>query len=130
MSRGAHPEFWLATTGRALRHPNYRLFFFGQGISLIGTWLTRVAMSWLVYRLTGSALVLGIVAFAGQLPTFFLAPIGSLAAGWLGDHIGAPETVRLGGVATLVGVALFIRRLPHLRRLARPVYVRLGILPE
>src|SRR3954452_6186950 len=64
--------------GRALRHRNYQLFFFGQGISLIGTWLTRVAMSWLVYRLTGSALLLGLVGFAGQIPTFFLAPLGGV----------------------------------------------------
>jgi MFS family permease len=64
--------------GRALRHQNYRLFFFGQGISLIGTWLTRVATSWLVYRLTGSALLLGLVGFAGQIPTFLLAPLAGV----------------------------------------------------
>ncbi|WP_348652896.1 MFS transporter [Polyangium sp. y55x31] len=64
--------------GRALLHRNYRLFFFGQGISLIGTWLTRVATSWLVYRLTDSALMLGLVSFAGQIPTFFLAPFGGV----------------------------------------------------
>src|ERR1700712_5306241 len=55
--------------GRALRHRNYRLFFAGQGISVIGTWLTRFATSWMAYRLTGSALVLGLVAFFGQAPT-------------------------------------------------------------
>ena len=60
----------LARMGRALRHRNYRLFFFGQGTSLIGTWLTRVATSWLVYRLTHSPVLLGVVGFAGQLPTF------------------------------------------------------------
>lgn len=63
---------------RALGHRNYRLFFVGQGISLIGTWLTRVALSWWVYRLTGSELVLGIVAFSGQIPTFVLAPFGGV----------------------------------------------------
>jgi MFS family permease len=68
---------------RALRHRNYRLFFAGQGISLIGTWLTRVATSWLVYRLTGSALLLGLVSFAGQVPTFVLAPFaGVLVDRW------------------------------------------------
>src|SRR5690349_2116872 len=73
----------LAAMGRALRHPNYRLFFFGQGISLIGTWITRVATSWLVYRLTGSALLLGTVSFAGQIPTFLLAPLaGVLVDRW------------------------------------------------
>jgi MFS family permease len=61
---------------------------------------------------------------------FGMAPFGSLAAGWLGDRIGAASTVRWGGVATLVGVALFARKLPELRRLVRPIYVRLGILPD
>jgi MFS family permease len=68
----------LRSIGRALRNRNYRLFFAGQSISLIGTWLTRVATSWLVYRLTGSALLLGIVGFAGQIPTFFLAPVAGV----------------------------------------------------
>ncbi len=73
----------LAEIGRALRHRNYRLFFAGQTISLIGTWLTKVATSWLVYRLTGSAWMLGIVGFAGQLPTFLLSPVaGVLTDRW------------------------------------------------
>lgn len=73
----------LAAMGRALRHRNYRLFFLGQGTSLIGTWLTKVATSWLVYRLTGSAMLLGIVSFAGSLPTFLLAPLaGVLVDRW------------------------------------------------
>jgi MFS family permease len=63
---------------RAFRHRNYRLFFVGQGISLIGTWLTRVALGWWVYRLTGSELILGVVSFAGQIPTFLLAPLGGV----------------------------------------------------
>ncbi len=63
---------------RALRHRNFRLFFGGQSISLIGTWMTRVATGWLVYRLTGSALLLGTVSFAGQIPTFFLAPFAGV----------------------------------------------------
>ncbi|MFH1857807.1 MAG: MFS transporter [Candidatus Omnitrophota bacterium] len=65
---------------RALRHRNYRLFFGGQSISLIGTWMQQVAMSWLVYRLTNSALLLGIVGFVGQLPTFLLAPLAGVIA--------------------------------------------------
>lgn len=65
---------------KALSHRNYRLFFFGQSISLIGTWMTRLATSWLVYRLTGSALLLGLVAFASQMPTFLFAPIGGIWA--------------------------------------------------
>lgn len=63
---------------RALRHRNYRLFFGGQGISLIGTWMTRIATGWLVYRLTGSALLLGLVSFSGQIPVLFLGPIAGV----------------------------------------------------
>src|SRR5215831_3834552 len=65
---------------RALRHRNYQLFFSGQLISLVGTWMDQVAESWLVYRLTGSALLLGTVAFASQIPVFLLAPIGGALA--------------------------------------------------
>ncbi len=61
---------------RALRHRNYRLFFGGQLISLTGTWMQMVAQSWLVYRLTGSAVLLGFVGFSGQIPVFLLAPLG------------------------------------------------------
>ncbi|MBO0801394.1 MAG: MFS transporter, partial [Blastocatellia bacterium] len=63
---------------RAFDHRNYRLFFSGQSISLIGTWMTRIATSWLVYRLTGSPLLLGIVGFAGQIPSFILAPFAGV----------------------------------------------------
>ena len=63
---------------RALRHRNFRLFFGGQSISLVGTWMTRVATSWLVYRLTKSAILLGTVGFAGQIPTFLLAPFAGV----------------------------------------------------
>src|ERR1700749_2597068 len=63
---------------RALRHRNFRLFFGGQSISLIGTWMTRIATSWLVYRLTKSSLLLGTVSFAGQIPTFLLAPFAGV----------------------------------------------------
>ena len=63
---------------RALKHRNYRLFFGGQSVSLIGTWITRIATSWLVYRLTGSELLLGVVGFAGQIPMLVLAPFGGV----------------------------------------------------
>ncbi len=65
---------------RALRHRNFQLFFSGQLISLVGTWMQTVAQSWLVYRLTGSSLQLGVVGFAGQIPVFLLAPIGGMVA--------------------------------------------------
>lgn len=67
----------------ALRHKNYRLFLCGQFISLIGTWMQQVGLAWLVYRLTNSAFLLGIVGFAGQVPTFLLTPFaGVLVDRW------------------------------------------------
>jgi len=63
---------------RALRYRNYRLFFGGQIVSLAGTWITMTATSWLVYRLTGSAVLLGVVGFAGQFPAFLLGPFGGI----------------------------------------------------
>jgi MFS family permease len=74
----AEPSAGVSYAWRALRHRNFRLFFGGQTISLIGTWMTRVATGWLVYRLTGSALLLGTVSFAGQIPTFLLAPFAGV----------------------------------------------------
>jgi MFS family permease len=65
---------------RALRHRNFQLFFGGQLISLTGTWMQSVAQSWLVYRLTGSVMLLGFVGFAGQIPVFLLAPLGGASA--------------------------------------------------
>jgi MFS family permease len=73
----------LETIFRSLKYRNYRLFFSGQGISLIGTWMQRIAMPWLVYHMTGSELLLGVVSFAGQIPTFILAPFaGVLTDRW------------------------------------------------
>jgi Transmembrane secretion effector len=57
---------------RALRHRNFKLFFAGQTISVIGTWMTKLATSWLVYRMTHSALLLGVVSFSGQIISFLL----------------------------------------------------------
>ena len=62
----------------ALEHRNFRLFFFGQGISLIGTWMQQVAIVWLAYRLTGSPFLLGLVGFCSQIPSFFLAPVAGV----------------------------------------------------
>lgn len=70
---------WAALRiGRALRHRNYRLFFFGQAISLIGTWLTRFATVWMVYKLTHSGAMLGVVAFCSQAPTSIIAPFAGV----------------------------------------------------
>ena len=71
---------------RALRHRNFRLFFGGQLISLIGTWMQSVAQSWLVYSLTGSTMLLGLVGFASQIPVFLLAPIGGVVADATSRH--------------------------------------------
>ncbi len=65
---------------RSLQHRNFRLFFGGQAVSLVGTWMQQIAMSWLVYRLTDSALLLGVVGFSSQIPTFVFAPIAGVYA--------------------------------------------------
>ena len=65
---------------RSLKHRNFRLFFSGQSISLIGTWMQRIALGWLVYRLTNSPFLLGFVGFSGQIPTFFIAPFAGVLA--------------------------------------------------
>jgi MFS family permease len=95
---------------RALRHRNFRLFFGGQSISLIGTWMTRVATSWLVYRLTKSSLLLGTVSFAGQIPTFLLAPM----AGVIVDRIDRRKVlVWTQALAMLQSLALAWLTLTH-----------------
>ena len=70
----------VSTTFRALKHRNFRLFFAGQFVSLTGTWMQTVAQSWLVYRLTGSVILLGMIGFASQIPVFLLAPVGGTIA--------------------------------------------------
>jgi MFS family permease len=105
------PVSRYAHAWRALRHRNFRLYFTGQSISLIGTWMTRVATSWLVYRLTGSALLLGVVGFAGQIPTFILAPF----AGVLVDRINRRNllvwTQVLAGIQSLALAALTLAKI-------------------
>ena len=102
---------------RALRHRNFRLFFTGQSISLIGTWMTRVATSWLVYRLTGSALLLGLVGFAGQIPTFVLAPFAGV---WV-DRIDRRRllvwTQALAAVQSLALAGLTLARVITIREI-------------
>jgi MFS family permease len=94
-------------TFRALAHRNYRLFFFGQGLSLIGTWLQQVAMSWLTYRLSGSALLLGFVTFCQYIAVLFIAPV----AGVLADRVDRrralliTQSVMLAQAATLAVLA-------------------------
>jgi MFS family permease len=96
---------------RALRHPNFRLFFGGQSISLIGTWMTRIATAWLVYRLTKSALLLGTVSFVGQIPTFLLAPL----AGVLVDRLDRRKVlIWTQALAMVQSLALAVLTLTHL----------------
>jgi MFS family permease len=95
---------------RALRHRNFRLFFSGQSISLIGTWMTRIATAWLVYRLTHSAVLLGTVSFVGQIPTLLLAPF----AGVWADRLNR-RTVLLWtqGLAMVQSLMLAVLTLAH-----------------
>src|SRR5262249_58997213 len=82
---------------RALAHRDFRLFFVGQLISLVGTWMQGVAQSWLVYRLTGSSVLLGLVGFAGQIPVLLLSPAGGSLADTHSRHriIVSTQTVAM-----------------------------------
>jgi MFS family permease len=91
-----------AVTLRALRHRNFQLFFTGQIISLTGTWMQSVAQAWLVYRLTGSALLLGAVGFAGQIPVFLLAPL----AGTVTDRTNRQRLVIATQIASMILAAI------------------------
>ena len=93
---------------RALHHKNYRLYFGGQSISLVGTWMQQIAMSWLVYRLTNSALLLGIVGFSSQIPVFLLASIAGVYADRWNRHriLVATQTLSMIQALTLAFLAL------------------------
>jgi MFS family permease len=91
--------------GRALGHRNFRLFFFGQSISLIGTWMQQTAMIWLVYRLSNSPFLLGLVGFASQIPVFVVSPV----AGVLTDRWNRHRTVMIAQTAAMLhGIALTV----------------------
>ena len=92
---------WSVTL-RALRHRNFQLFFGGQIISLTGTWMQSVAQAWLVYRLTGSSLLLGAVGFASQFPVFLVAPIGGITA----DRINRKRLIIGTQTASMILAAL------------------------
>ncbi len=93
---------------RALRSRNYRLFVAGQLISLIGTWMQMVAQSWLIYRLTRSAALLGLIGFAGQIPVFLLAPFGGVIADRFNRHhvIIATQSAMMGLAFILAALTL------------------------
>src|SRR3984885_897090 len=98
----------LPVTLRALRHRNFQLFFGGQLISLVGTWMQSVAQGWLVYRLTGSSLLLGVVAFASQIPIFLLSPVGGTVADRYNRHrvVIATQTTSMVLAAILATLTL------------------------
>jgi len=119
-SRRAAPAR-LSSTIRALKHRNFQLFFAGQFISLIGTWMQSVAQSWLVYRLTGSAVKLGLIGFASQIPVFLLAPIGGTVADRRSRHriVVATQTSAMLLAFVLAWLTLIGRiEVPHLFVLA------------
>ena len=99
---------------RALRYRNFRLFMSGQMISLIGTWMQTVAQSWLVYRLTGEASMLGFVAFAGQFPVFILAFAGGMAADRMRPHTLIVITQSTSMVLTLILAVLTLTGHVHI----------------
>jgi MFS family permease len=98
----------LPVTLRALRHRNFQLFSGGQIISLVGTWMQTVAQSWLVYRLTGSSLLLGVVGFASQIPIFLLSPIAGTVADRYNRHrvVIATQTIMMVLASLLAFLAL------------------------
>jgi MFS family permease len=116
--RGDYSHAW-----RALKHRNFRLFFSGQSISLIGTWMTRIATAWLVYRLTKSALLLGTVSFAGQIPTFLLAPF----AGVIVDRVNR-RTVLVWTQALAMLQSLLLAALTLSHRITIPEVLLLSAL--
>jgi hypothetical protein len=76
----------LPATLRALQYRNFQLFFAGQSISLVGTWMQNVAQAWLVYRITGSSALLGAVGFSSQIPIFLFSPAAGIVAGRYRRH--------------------------------------------
>ena len=109
MESGAHSRGIIKKTGtgiryafRSLKYRNYRLFFSGQAVSLIGTWMQQVAVSWLAYRLTGSTIILGTVAFCAQVPVFFLSPF----TGALGDRMDRRKMLFTVQIASMVQASI------------------------
>ncbi len=104
----------LIPTLRALRSRNYRLFFFGQGISLIGTWMTLTATIWLVYHLTNSAFMLGVVGFASQFPNFVLTPFAGVLVDKWDRHKTIIVTQILAMIQSLLLAALALTNTVHI----------------
>lgn len=108
--RPVQAKLGVRTTLRALKHRNFQLFFSGQFVSLCGTWMQSVALDWLVYRLTGSALLMSLVAFAGQIPVLLLSPVAGIVA----DRRNRQYTVIATQTASML-VALILAALTLLK---------------
>jgi len=110
----SNPQAFVASIShawRAMRHRNFKLFFFGQSISVIGSWMTRLATTWLVYRLTNSVLMLGFVSFSGQIVSFLLGPFAGV---WI-ERIGRRKLlVWTQALATTQSLALAVLTLAHI----------------
>jgi len=102
MTELPQPSNRLPAGMRALAHRNFRLYFGGQAISILGSWIQQVALSWLVYRLTGSAALLGITAFCGLIPQLVVGP---LAGAWIDKH---DKRKWLLGVQSAMAVQAFV----------------------
>jgi MFS family permease len=98
-------ETLVVETFRSLRHPNFRLFFFGQIISLPGNWIQNIAMGWLVFRLTDSAFLLGVVGFASQIPAFFVTPFAGVFADKL-NRRNVLITTQITAMTIALGLAI------------------------
>jgi MFS family permease len=107
----------FAQTFIALRHRNFRLYAAGQLVSMIGTWLQSVAQSWLVYRLTGSSMLLGLVSFSLQIPVFLLAPFGGTIADRTDRRKLLLVTQSLAGLLALVLGAVTLAHIVTIRQL-------------
>ena len=119
---------------RALRHRDYALYFSGQLVSWVGTWMQSVAVAWMVHRITGQPAWLGIVAFASQAPSFLLAPVGGVVAVFSMRHVfqrweflRAILPTAAGMLATLLGVELVGKLLGKERQTAKQLII---YLPE
>ncbi len=98
----------------AFRSKNYRLFFIGQGISLIGTWMTQIATIWLVYHLTKSPIILGVVGFTSQIPSFFLSPFGGVFVDRFSRHRTLIGTQILAMIQSLTLAVLALTGVVHI----------------
>ncbi len=110
----------IALIFRSLHHRNYRYYFFGQSISLMGTWIQNIAMGWLVYRLTGSAMYLGIIAFTGQIPSLLFTPL----AGVYADRFNRRSTLIITqALAMLTAIILAILVLTDIAGIAHLIVI-------